>query len=138
MATLTYDAVDIIKDLIKTKWSDIRPPNVSAIWEKRSVGFMDDRSDELIIYPKTETVNYFSIGGAHHWHEQMLELEIRTYQDIKRHNEVVKKVTKLIKDNITGTNYTDLRIMSSFSKNYLFRNMFSYVLTLSIRKADPQ
>ena len=37
MATLTYDAVDIIKDLIKTKWSDIRPPNVSAIWEKRSV-----------------------------------------------------------------------------------------------------
>ena len=50
MATLTYDAVDIIKDLIKTKWSSIRPPTVSAIWEKRSVGFVDDRKDQLIIY----------------------------------------------------------------------------------------
>ena len=58
MATLTYDAVDIIKDLIKTKWSSIRPPTVSAIWEKRSVGFVDDRKDQLIIYPKNEVINY--------------------------------------------------------------------------------
>jgi len=138
MATLTYDAVEIVKNLIQTKWSDIRPPNVSAIWDKRSVGFMDDRTDELIIYPKTENVNYFGIGGQAHWHEQMLELEIRTYQDITRHNEVVKKVSQLIKDNLTGTNYADLRIISSYSKNYLYRNMYSYILTLSIRKADPQ
>jgi|TARA_R110000824_G_scaffold356890_2_gene544187 hypothetical protein len=137
MAVLTYDAVDIIKNLIRDEWSSIRPPMISAIWEKRSVGFVDDRKDQLIIYPKTETINYFGLGGSAFWHEQIMELEVRTYKDIKRHNEVVKKIAQIIKDNIAGTNYTDLRVLSSYSKNYLFRNMYSYVFTLSLRKADP-
>jgi hypothetical protein len=137
MGIFTYDAVTIVQDLITNKWKDIRPPRVSAIWDKRSVGFMDDRRDELIIYPKNEVVNYFGIGGQAFWHDQQLELEIRTFRDIKRHNEVVKKVATIIKENITGTGYADLRVVSSFSKNYLYRNMYSYILTLSIRKADP-
>jgi hypothetical protein len=137
MGIITYDAVDEIKSLLKTKWSSIRPPMVSAIWDKRTVGFMDDRKDQLIIYPKNEVINYFGLGGSNFWHEQILELEIRTYKDIKRHNEVVKKVVNVIKDNITGTNYTDLRVIGSYSKNYRFRNMYAYVLTLSFRKSDP-
>ena len=137
MSILTYDAVDEIKSLIKNKWSDIRPPRVTAVWDRRTVGFMDDRRDELIIYPKNENIQYFGLGGSAFWHDQILELEIRTYQDIKRHNEVVKRVVKVIKDNITGTNYTDLRVVGSFSKNYRYSNMYSYVLTLSFRKADP-
>ena len=137
MGIFTYDAVTIIQDLITNKWKDIRPPRISAIWDKRSVGFMDDRRDELVIYPKNEVINYFGIGGQALWHDQLLELEIRTYRDIKRHNEVVKKVVDIIKENITGTGYADLRVVSSFSKNYLYRNMYSYILTLSIRKADP-
>tara|TARA_B110000014_G_C20120908_1_gene593943 strand:+ start:1917 stop:2333 length:417 start_codon:yes stop_codon:yes gene_type:complete len=137
MGIITYDAVDEIKSLLKTKWSSIRPPMVSAIWDKRTVGFMDDRKDQLIIYPKNEVINYFGLGGSNFWHEQILELEIRTYRDIKRHNEVVKKVVNVIKDNITGTNYTDLRVIGSYSKNYRFRNMYAYVLTISFRKSDP-
>ena len=137
MGIFTYDAVTIIQDLITNKWKDIRPPRISAIWDKRSVGFMDDRRDELVIYPKNEVINYFGIGGQAFWHDQLLELEIRTYRDIKRHNEVVKKVVDIIKENITGTGYADLRVVSSFSKNYLYRNMYTYILTLSIRKADP-
>ena len=137
MGIFTYDAVTIIQDLITNKWKDIRPPRISAIWDNRSVGFMDDRRDELVIYPKNEVINYFGIGGQAFWHDQLLELEIRTYRDIKRHNEVVKKVVDIIKENITGTGYADLRVVSSFSKNYLYRNMYSYILTLSIRKADP-
>ena len=137
MGIITYDAVDEIKSLLKTKWSSIRPPMVSAIWDKRTVGFMDDTKDQLIIYPKDEVINYFGLNGANFWHEQILELEIRTYKDIKRHNEVVKKVVNVIKDNIIGTNYTDLRVIGSYSKNYLYRNMYSYVLTISFRKSDP-
>ena len=137
MGIITYDAVDEIKSLLKTKWSSIRPPMVSAIWDKRTVGFMDDRKDQLIIYPKNEVINYFGLNGSNFWHEQILELEIRTYRDIKRHNEVVKKVVNVIKDNITGTNYTDLRVIGSYSKNYRFLNMYAYVLTLSFRKSDP-
>ena len=137
MGIITYDAVDEIKSLLKTKWSSIRPPMVSAIWDKRTVGLMDDTKDQLIIYPKDEVINYFGLNGSNFWHEQILELEIRTYKDIKRHNEVVKKVVNVIKDNIIGTNYTDLRVIGSYSKNYLYRNMYSYVLTISFRKSDP-
>lgn len=137
MAITTYDAVDDIISLIKTKWSNLRPPTISKIWDKRTVGFIDDRSDQVILSPKGEDINYFGLGGSAFWHDQMIEMEIRTYQDIDRHNSVVKEIVKIIKDNITGTTYTDLRVIGSFSKNYQYRNMFSYVVTISYRKSDP-
>ena len=137
MAITTYDAVDDIISLIKTKWSNLRPPTISKVWDKRTVGFIDDRSDQVILSPKGEDINYFGLGGSAFWHDQMIEMEIRTYQDIDRHNSVVKEIVKIIKDNITGTNYTDLRVIGSFSKNYQYRNMFSYVVTISYRKSDP-
>lgn len=137
MAITTYDAVDDIISLIKTKWSNLRPPTISKIWDKRTVGFIDDRSDQVILSPKGEDINYFGLGGSAFWHDQMIEMEIRTYQDIDRHNSVVKEIVKIIKDNITGSTYTDLRVIGSFSKNYQYRNMFSYVVTISYRKSDP-
>ena len=137
MTIVTYDAVDDIIDLVRTKWSNLRPPHITKVWEKRTVGFIDDRSDEIIVSPKGENIEYFGLGGSSFWHEQIIELDIRTYQDIKRHDKVVKEVVKIIKENITGTSYTDLRVRGSFSRNYLFRNMYSYVLTLSYRKANP-
>ena len=137
MTITTYDAVDDTISLIKSKWSNLRPPTISKIWDKRTVGFIDDRSDQVILSPKGEDISYFGLGGSAFWHDQMIEMEIRTYQDIKRHNSVVKEIVKIIKDNIVGDNYTDLRIIGSFSKNYQYRNMFSYVVTISYRKADP-
>ena len=137
MAIITYDAVDDIISLIKSKWSNLRPPTISKVWDKRTVGFIDDRSDQVILSPKGEDINYFGLGGSAFWHDQMIEMEIRTYQDIDRHNSVVKEIVKIIKDNITGTTYTDLRVIGSFSKNYQYRNMFSYVVTISYRKSDP-
>ena len=137
MAIITYDAVDDIISLIKSKWSNLRPPTISKVWDKRTVGFIDDRSDQVILSPKGEDINYFGLGGSAFWHDQMIEMEIRTYQDIDRHNSVVKEIVKIIKDNITGTTYTDLRVIASFSKNYAYRNMYSYVVTISYRKADP-
>jgi hypothetical protein len=137
MAITTYDAVDDIISLIKSKWSNLRPPTISKIWDKRTVGFIDDRSDQVILSPKGEDISYFGLGGSAFWHDQMIEMEIRTYQDIDRHNSVVKEIVKIIKDNITGTTYTDLRVIGSFSKNFQYRNMFSYVVTISYRKADP-
>ena len=137
MAITTYDAVDDIISLIKTKWSNLRPPHITKVWEKRTVGFIDDRSDEIMVAPKGENIVYFGLGGSSFWHEQILELDIRTYQDLKRHNKVVKEIVKIIKDNVVGTTYTDLRIIGSFSRNFQFRNMYSYILNISYRKADP-
>ncbi len=137
MTILTYDALDDVISLIKSKWSNLRPPTISKIWDKRTVGFIDDRSDQVIISPLSENIKIFGLGGSSYWHDQMIQVEIRTYQDIDRHNSVVKEIVKIIKDNITGTTYTDLRILSSQSQNFKYRNMFSYILTLSYRKADP-
>ena len=137
MTITTYDAVDDIIDLVRTKWSNLRPPHITKVWEKRTVGFIDDRSDEIIVSPKGENIEYFGLGGTAFWHEQIIELDIRTYQDIDRHNNVVKEIVKIIKDNIVGTTYTDLRVIGSYSRNYQYRNMFSYVVTISYRKSDP-
>ena len=137
MTIITYDALDDVISLIKSKWSNLRPPTISKIWDKRTVGFIDDRSDQVILSPKAEAIQIFGLGGSSYWNNQMIELEIRTYQDIDRHNSVVKEIVKIIKDNITGSTYTDLRILASQSKNFQYRNMFSYVLTLSYRKSDP-
>ena len=52
MTITTYDAVDDIIDLLRTKWSSLRPPHITKVWEKRTVGFIDDRSDEIIVSPK--------------------------------------------------------------------------------------
>jgi hypothetical protein len=137
MTITTYDAVDDIISLVKTKWSNLRPPHITKVWEKRTVGFIDDRSDEIIVSPKGENIQYWGLGGSAFWHEQIVELDIRTYQDIDRHNNVVKEIVKIVKDNIVGSTYTDLRVIGSYSRNFQFRNMFSYVITLSYRKANP-
>ena len=137
MTITTYDAVDDIISLIKTKWANLRPPHITRVWEKRTVGFIDDRSDEIIVSPKGENIQYWGLGGSAFWHEQIVELDIRTYQDIDRHNNVVKEIVKIVKDNIVGSTYTDLRVIGSYSRNFQFRNMFSYVITLSYRKANP-
>ena len=137
MTIITYDALDDVISLIKSKWSNLRPPTISKIWDKRTVGFIDDRSDQVILSPKGENIQIFGLGGSSYFHDQLIEMEIRTYQDIDRHNSVVKEIAKIIKDNITGSTYTDLRIISSLSKNFQYRNMFSYVLTISYRKSDP-
>tara|TARA_R110000737_G_C14577107_1_gene485049 strand:+ start:691 stop:1107 length:417 start_codon:yes stop_codon:yes gene_type:complete len=137
MTITTYDAVNDIIDLVRTKWSSLRPPHITKVWEKRTVGFIDDRSDEIIVSPKGENIEYFGLGGTAFWHEQIIELDIRTYQNIDRHNKVVKEIVKIIKENIVGTTYTDLRVVGSYSRNFQYRNMFSYVITISYRKSDP-
>jgi len=137
MTITTYDAVDDIISLIKTKWSNLRPPHITKVWEKRTVGFIDDRSDEIMVSPKGENIQYFGLGGSSFFHEQVIELDIRTYQDIKRHNKVVKEIVKILKNNIVGNTYTDLRVIGSFSRNFQFRNMYSYIVNVSYRKADP-
>ena len=48
-----------------------------------------------------------------------------------------EEIVKIIKDNIVGTTYTDLRVVGSYSRNFQYRNMYSYVVTISYRKSDP-
>ena len=138
MSSFQYDAATTVIDLLNNNWSAGQTPEINKAWEKRSTGFIDDRRDQIIVTPKSEKVNYFSLYGTDHWHDVTIDLDIRTYQDDERHNNIVKETIKIITDQIRGgTDYTDLRVISSYTRNQFMRNMFNHILTISIRKTNP-
>ena len=138
MSSFLYDAATTVIDLLNNNWSAGQTPEINKAWEKRSTGFIDDRRDQIIVTPKSEQVNYFSLYGTDHWHDVTIDLDIRTYQDDERHNDIVKEAIRIITDQIRGgTDYTDLRVISSYTRNQFMRNMFNHILTISIRKTNP-
>jgi len=138
LSSFQYDAATTVIDLLNNNWSAGQTPEINKAWEKRSTGFIDDRRDQIIVTPKSEQVNYFSLYGTDHWHDVTIDLDIRTYQDDERHNDIVKEAIKIITDQIRGgADYTDLRVISSYTRNQFMRNMFNHILTISIRKTNP-
>ena len=138
MGTATYDAADTIIAVINNNWAVGQVPNIQKVWKRRSVGFIDDRRDQIIITPKSEVVTYFGLYGSDFWHDVTIDLDIRSYQNDERHNNIVKEVSRIIKEKIRGGNdYTDIRIIASYTRNQYMRNMFNHVLTISLRKLNP-
>ena len=138
MGTSIYDAVDEIVTVIKGNWTKDRAPNLDKAWERRVVGLIDDRRNQIIFTPKSENITYFVLGGSDHFHDVTVDLDIRTYQNEQRHEDVVKETLRIIKANIKGgTTYVDLRVVASFSRSQYMRNMFNHILTLSFRQLNP-
>lgn len=138
MGTSIYDAVDEIVTVIKGNWTKDRAPNLDKAWERRVVGLIDDRRNQIIFTPKSENITYFGLGGSDHFHDVTVDLDIRTYQNEQRHEDVVKETLRIIKANIKGgTTYVDLRVVASFSRSQYMRNMFNHILTLSFRQLNP-
>ena len=138
MSSFQYDAATTLINLLNDNWTSGQTPEITKAWLKRSTGFIDDRRDQIIVTPKTEKITYFSLYGTDHWHDITIDLDIRTYQDDERHNDIVKETVKIITDKIRGgTDYTDLRIISSYSRNQFMRNMFNHILIVSMRKTNP-
>ena len=69
MGTAIYDAADTVVSLLKDNWTAGRIPNVQKAWDKRSVGFGDSRSPQIILTPKAENVTYFGLYGSDFWHD---------------------------------------------------------------------
>ena len=138
MGSANYDAINTIIALLTDNWTAGQAPNIQKAWEKRSVGFIDDRKDQIIITPKAEEIKYFSLYGTDHFHDVTLDFDIRTYQNDDRHNNVVKETMKILKDKIRGgDDYVDLRIIASYTRNQYMRNMFNHIVTVSLRKMNP-
>ena len=138
MGTAIYDAADTVVSLLKDNWTAGRLPNIQKAWTKRSVGFGDSRSPQIILTPKAENVTYFGLYGSDFWHDVTIDLDIRSYQNDVRHNNIVKEVNKIIKDKIRGIDdYTDIRIIASYSRSHYMRNMFNHIVTVSLRKLNP-
>jgi len=84
-----------------------------------------------------ESIKYFSLGGTNHLHGVDLTLDIRSYQSLDRHSELVSEVARIIKDQITRTGSVDLRIMGTEPLSRLYRNMFRHMIRIRYRKIDP-
>ena len=142
MAIATYDVLDDIISMLKTKWntsSGGQIPRIERVWDEKTIGFgdMGIKKGIIIIEPMNESVKYFSLGGTNHLHGVDLTLDIRSYQSLDRHSELVSEVARIIKDQITRPGAVDIRIMGTEPLSRLYRNMFRHMIRIKYRKIDP-
>lgn len=136
--TITYTMLNKIKALLNDNWSSSPLPDITAVWEKRVVGIIDDKRDQILITPRQENIDYYSLYGDAHLHELTLDLDIRTYQNIDRHADIVSEVLRIVKTNIRGENeYVNLLVIGSQSRNEQMRNMFNHIITISFKVINP-
>jgi hypothetical protein len=142
MAIATYDVIDDVISMFKTKWNTSlggEIPRIERIWDEKTIGFgdMGIKKGIMLIEPMNESIKYFSLGGTNHLHGVDLTLDIRSYQSLDRHSELVSEVARIIKDQITRTGSVDLRIMGTEPLSRLYRNMFRHMIRIRYRKIDP-
>ena len=142
MAIATYSVIDDVIDMLKTKWNTSTGgtiPRIERIWDVKTIGFgdMGIKKGIILIEPMNESIKYFSLGGTNHLHGVDLTLDIRSYQSLDRHSELVSEVARIIKDQITRTGSVDLRIMGTEPLSRLYRNMFRHMIRIRYRKIDP-
>jgi hypothetical protein len=142
MAIATYDVIDDVISMLKTKWNSSsggQIPRIERIWDEKTIGFgdMGIKKGIILIEPTNESIKYFSLGGTNHLHGVDLTLDIRSYQSLDRHAELVKEVVRIIKDQITRTGSVDLRIVGTEPLSRLYRNMFRHMVRITYRKIDP-
>ena len=144
MGSITYSALDDLITLLHNGWGGSgdagREPLFQKAWERRSVGFGSDTREVVFITPRQENIQYFGLHGDDFFHDLSVDLDIRSYYNEERHNIIVKEVIRIIKANVRGSTtfpYTDLRIMSSYSRSETVRNMYNHMISVSYRKTNP-
>ena len=142
MGTAMYDALDDMLSLLKTKWGTTAKagtfPEIKIIWDRKVVGLANYTQDTILLSPKRENVEYFGLYGSDFLHHVDIQIECWTYMSQDRLNNLVKEVTKIIKDNIRRTNFVDLMITGSLSQSDTYRNIWKHVLTAKYRKVNPE
>ena len=144
MAAITYSALDDLLTLLHNGWGGSgdagREPLFQKAWERRTTGFGSDTREVVFITPRQENIQYFGLHGDNFFHDLTVDLDIRSYYNEERHDIIVKEVMRIIKANVRGSTtfpYTDLRIMSSYSRSETVRNMYNHIISVSYRKTDP-
>ena len=142
MSIATYDVIDDVISMLKTKWNTSlggQIPRIERIWDEKVIGFgdMEVKKGIILIEPTNESIQYFSLGGTDHLHGIDLTLDIRSYQNIDRHDELVKEVVRIIKDQITRTGSVDIRVVGTEPLSRLYRNMFRHMVRITYRRINP-
>jgi len=141
MGTAMYDSLEDMRTLLKDKWGVTSivgdTPEIKVIWERKVVGFADYTRDTILLQPKRENIEYFGLYGSDFLHHVDIQIEIWTYMNQTRLNNMVKEVTKIIKDNIRRDNFVDLMLTASVSSSETYRNIWKHILTAKYRKLNP-
>jgi len=142
MAIATYSSIDDMIDMIKSKWNTSTggvTPRIERIWDEKTIGFgdMELKKGIILIEPMDEGVTYFGLYGVDHMHNVDLTLDVRSYQNIDRHSEIVGELSRIIKDQIRRSTFVDLRITGTVPLSRLYRNMFRHMIRIRYRKMNP-
>ncbi len=136
-----YDALEDMQALLKDKWGitdnsgDV--PNIDVVWERKVVGLADYTRDTIILTPKKENIDYFGLYGSDFLHHVDIQIDLWSYMNQDRLNNLVKETAKIIKDNIRRANFVDLLLTGSISSSDSYRNIWKHVLTARYRKVNP-
>ena len=142
MTIALYDTIDDVISMIKTKWNTGSGgviPRIERIWDEKTIGFGDQEISKgiILIEAMDEDVKYFSLYGADHMHTIDLTLDVRSYQNLDRHNVIMKELARIIKDQIRRDGFIDLRIVGTIPLSRLYRNMFRHMIRITFRKMNP-
>ena len=143
MSTLgIYDTIDDCIEMITSKWNTNTGgviPRIERIWDEKTIGFGDQEISKgiILIEAMDEDVKYFSLYGADHMHTIDLTLDVRSYQNLDRHNVIMKELARIIKDQIRRDGFIDLRIVGTIPLSRLYRNMFRHMIRVTFRKMNP-
>ena len=142
MTIALYDTIDDVISMIKTKWNTSTGgviPRIERIWDEKTIGFGDQEISKgiILIEAMDEDVKYFSLYGADHMHTIDLTLDVRSYQNLDRHNVIMKELARIIKDQIRRDGFIDLRIVGTIPLSRLYRNMFRHMIRITFRKMNP-
>ena len=137
MSSAIYTALNDMVSMLKSEWTDGQTPDIKPIWEEKSAGFIDDRRDMILVYPKNESIEYFGLYGSDFLHVIDIAIEARSYMDQEKIDNVNKEILRIIKTNIRRTGFIDLLVISTISQNDQLRNMFKHVVNARYRIDNP-
>jgi len=142
MGIAIYDTIDDVISMIKTKWNTGTGgviPRIERIWDEKTIGLGDMEISKgiILIEAMDESVKYFSLYGVDHMHTIDLTLDVRSYQNLDRHNVIMKELARIIKDQIRREGFVDLRIVGTVPLSRLYRNMFRHMIRVTYRIMNP-
>ena len=133
--SLTYDAMEDCITMLKDGWTaGTQLPDVKALWKEKSAGFIDDRRDMILVYPRRERIEYFGLYGSDFLHTLLLVVDIRSYGEQDKLNQTVTEILRILKANIRRTGFVDVIVKNSTSQSDNLRNMYKHQITVQYRQ----
>ena len=133
--SLTYEALEDCIAMIKDGWTaGTQLPNIQALWKEKSAGFIDDRREMVLVYPRRENIQYFGLFGQDFLHTLVLVIDVRSYGEQEKVAQTVTEILRTLKANIRRTGLVDVIIKNSLSQSDNLRNMYKHQILVLYRQ----